>query len=205
MFYMVRSLVCDMTWTELCDCWKIAFRWDVVKCESFKRFAACGRLGCNEFACPATGPFYLFDLVVPSQLQPPPPSLPVAPASSPVPPHLLRRLQASLYSQPTSRARFTDHSAATDSNGLKKKVRIKGKWQGRDFKCPAAYLANSLAVPAHFREEQDKMNVNVLYLIIGTHKNTMSNFRSITKKKKKIFKSWKWKLNINLFFTWHCW
>lgn len=52
------------------------------------------------------------------------------------------------------------------------------------FKCPAAYLANSLAVPAHFREEQDKMNVNVLYLIIGTHKNTMSNFRSITKKKK---------------------
>lgn len=29
------------------------------------------------------------------------------------------------------------------------------------------------------------MNVNVQYLIIGTHKNTMSNFRSITKNKKK--------------------
>lgn len=66
LFGQALSLRHDMDWTLrlLKNC--LSMR----RCqrESFKRFAACGRLSCNEFACPATGPFDLFDLVVPSHL-----------------------------------------------------------------------------------------------------------------------------------------
>lgn len=68
---------------------------------------------------------------------------------------------------------------------LKKESSHKREMARQRFKCLAAYLANSLAVPVHFREEQNKMNVNVQYLIICTHKNTIFNFRSISKKNKR--------------------
>lgn len=132
MFYTVQSSVCKQGHDKDSSTvsWKLSFRWDIVKFGSFKK--VCKHVGLRSLVC-------LFDLLMPSrlavlQLQPPPPSLPVAPASSPVPPHLLWRLKASLYSQPTSRARFTDHSTATDSNSFKKKVHIKEEMARQRFK-----------------------------------------------------------------------
>lgn len=191
MFYIVRPLVCDMTWTELCDCWKIAFRWDVVNVSLLKDLQHVGGSAVMSLLVQQQGLSICLTWwcrhISPSASG-------LAAATTSVPPRRTS-FQPSATSFTAAVAGFLVFTAHFPGplhwpqrshwlKWLKKESSHKREMARQRFKCLAAYLAHSLAVQAHFREEQDKINVNVQYLIIGTHKPTMSNFRSIIKNKK---------------------